>query len=137
MLLLFCFIFQELEPEFEFVGNGWCLSRCHVMGKPCSINKYYRFSSNIDECQLVCKNEVACTGFMTRQFKDNSTACYIHGNISSVDVDNWTNPDAWYHLKGKSTYGYESFKINSFSKRSSAFRCFRRLDEETNKDGKF
>lgn len=132
MLLRFCLIFPELGTAFEFVGNGECASKCHVTDGRCGINQYYSYSSNIDECQLACENEVACTGFAISKYKGE---CTIYGNISSVNVDRWANPDAWIFYSPRSTYGYEDFKVNS-STGYEGTRCFRRLDEESNNDSK-
>ena len=139
------------------------MSRCHAIGRPCEINQYYKDSSNIDECQLVCENEAACTGFLI----DYWNKCYIYGNISSVNVDSWANPDAWTHSKKspKFTFGYEGFKVNTYDvslpppppippppgselTRTTSpppgptppppgFHCFKRLDEGGSNDGKF
>ena len=115
------------------------------MGDPCAINQYIKGSSNIDECQLACKNEAACTGFAisdNRSFS-RSNQCRIYGNISSVNVDSWINPDAWENSwpyydswVPKSRFGYESFKVTS-SNHLKNTRCFKRLDEDGNNDGKF
>ena len=123
--------------KFQFVGNGFCRSRCHVIGHhPCSINQYYKGSSNINECKLACENEVECTGFAISDstFKYPND-CTIYGNVSSANVQSWTNPDAW-RAKPISTYGYEGFKINS-STGESGCRCFKRIDEEKNDNSKF
>ena len=116
------------------VGNGYCQSLCHVIGDPCNINQYYKSPSNIDECQLTCQKETACTGLA---FSDIYEKCRIYGNISSVSVDSWINSDAWKHesWSPKSTFGYEGFKVNS-SDGDSNYRCFKRLDERGNNDGK-
>ena len=133
--LKFLYIFQELGTEFEFVGKGSCRSRCHAMGgSGCYINQYYKELSNIDECKLTCKNEVACTGFSIAY----QIHCYIYGNISSADVESWENPDAWRHdyRSPKFTFGYEGFKVSS-SDDFSKYVCFKRLDEGESNDGKF
>ena len=105
------------------------------MGDPCKINEYFKHSSNIDECQSTCENESACTGFA---ISDVYNKCRIYGNISSVSVDSWINSEAWRRnsLSPKSTFGYEGFKVNSFVS-NPEYRCFKRLDEGSNNDGKF
>lgn len=128
------YVFKEFGTTFEFVGKGECRSRCYATGiHTCSINHYYKRSSNIDECQLACQNEVDCTGF---SISDKNT-CNIYGNISAVNVDIWANPNAWRHgtMSPEFTFGYEGFKVNS-SFGSGKKRCFRRLDEGTDNDGK-
>ena len=149
-MYVFTFLFHcsELGTEFEFVGIGFCRSRCHAMGDPCEIDQYIKSSSSIDECQLTCKNEAACTGFAIADkvgdWSSYRNACRVYGNISSTNVDSWINPDAWdsdaWNLGGpwppKSRFGYEAFKVTS-SDLDKGRRCFKRLDEGGNNDGKF
>lgn len=133
--------FQELGTKFEFVGYGICMSRCHAIGDPCFINYYGKGSSNIDECRLACVSEVACTGFAISTGTAPNLNCFLFGNISSVNVERWANPDAWTY-NSESTYGYEGFKVNSTDNGIYGYgyrltRCFKRLDEGQNNDGKF
>ena len=113
------------------VGNGDCRSSCNVIGDPCKINQFYKSSSNFDECKSACENEIACTGF---DISWGKKYCTIYGNISSVNVDTWKNPDDWRHIY-RFTFGYEGFKVNSSTGKWGA-SCFKRLDEGRNNDGK-
>ena len=124
-----------MNEEFEFVGDGWCRSKCYENGHDCRINAYYKKDSNFDECKAACENESACTGFDIA----NSTFsvlnfCIVYGNISSVNVAKWANYSNWTPLP-RTTYGYKGFEIDS-STGHPGIRCFKRLYEDQN-DGKF
>lgn len=118
------------------VGDGFCISRCYAMGVPCAITRYYKRSSDYDECKSTCKNEPACSGFA---LSDNTfkfpNYCFVYGNISSIMVANWANPGAWKGIH-KSSYGFKDFKVQ-LSDGKSGVQCFKRLDNESHNNGEF
>ena len=120
--------------KFELVGNGSCRSRCHVMGDPCLISRYYTDSYNYDECKLACESEQKCTGFAISDTTSyNPTKCTIYGNISSINVVNSTNSAVW-NAAPIPSYGFKGFEVHS-SDESRGTRCFKRLDEQIDNDG--
>ena len=116
------------------VGDGNCRSRCNVEGNVCSINQYYKSPSNFDECKLVCEKESLCTGFtITDSTYHFPNECNVYGNISSLNVALWDNPNDWsaYPIP---TYGFEGFEVYSSMGLSGA-ECYKR--QQTPYDGKF
>ena len=124
----------ELNGEFEFIGHGWCRSKCYADGRYCPINRYYKKDSNFNECKSACENEPACTGFdISNGTIFGTTYCFVYGNISSVNVVNWADSNNWNPFP-KSTYGFKGFEVH-WSTGHSGISCFKRLSNNKN-DGK-
>ena len=94
-------------------------------------------SSDNDECKSACENKSACTGFAISNsgYSSAPNRCIIYGNISSVSVDNLPNSDAWIAYTTL-PYGFKGFEVDS-SSGYSGVRCFKRLNQENQNDGKF
>ena len=121
----------EDEEDFKLVGNGACLSRCDVDGSLCYINNFYTFPSNFDECKLACEKESFCTGFtITDSTYRFPNECNVYGDISSLNVALWDNPNDWtaYPIP---TYGSEGFDVYSSTGESGA-QCYKRQQSPYN-----
>ena len=98
------------------------------------INGYSKTKSDYDECKFVCENESACIGFaISNSTYDYPDLCYVHGNFSYADVDDWANPGAW-SANPISTYGFKGFEVDS-SSGYAGVQCYRRIYEENQNDG--
>ena len=59
----------------------------------------------------------------------------VYGNISSFNVETWANLESWTP-HSKYTYGFKGFKV-AISHGEQGVRCFKKLIEEDENDGKF
>ena len=114
------------------IGNGWCRSICSYGGYNCYVNAYRKESSTYDECKIACNNHSDCIGFA---ISDGTftypNRCYVYGQLPGF-VPYLTNPNVWQqHPISKIT------KIRSSSGGDSDVRCFKKLLENKENDGKF
>lgn len=122
----------ETDKHFEYVGDGVCRSKCYDSEDLCRISFYNTvppYVSNYDECKSVCENEPSCTGIsITDGTFGCPHCCVVYGNVSSMNIANWTNPNIW-NSRVETTYGFKGFEITT-PNRASGARCYKRLDEK-------
>ena len=93
--------------SYEYVGPGWCRpSNCDVQLSHCSVNGFWKPTSNENECRDTCDNSAGCVGYA---ISTGLNRCYVHGSNSMNTPSGWTDIDRPNYEIGQSSgggYGY-------------------------------